>query len=90
MKFKDYLCSYWHDRAEWSLIIPARDWDDAQARCKKLGLRLDGEVQAVIPAKVGWIAKLAQPTNLTDQSAAGFSAAPTLQASPTTGENASK
>jgi len=55
---KAYTCSYWHDHAQWGLTIYARDWDDALARCHKLGLRLDGEVQAVIPARSGWLARL--------------------------------
>jgi hypothetical protein len=58
-KTKRFLCSYHHDGANWSIVLNARDWQDAEARCKKLGyLRLDGELMAEFPAKLGWIAKL--------------------------------
>lgn len=56
---KPFLCSYHHDGAEWSVTLHARDWDDARARCNKLGyLRLDGELKAVIPVKAGWLVHL--------------------------------
>jgi len=47
---KRYLCHYDWDGARWGLEIHARDWADAEARCKALGrLRLDGEHVASIP-----------------------------------------
>lgn len=56
---KQYLCSYHHDHCEWSIIINAYDWEDAEARVKKLGyLRLDGELMAIIPARFGWLARI--------------------------------
>jgi len=58
-KTKPFLCSYHHDGAEWSLTLHAYDFEDAAARCKKLGfLRLDGEIMAVVPAKLGFIVRL--------------------------------
>jgi hypothetical protein len=58
-KTKRFLCSYHHDGSEWSLVLDARDWQDAEARCKKLGyLRLDGELIATFPARAGWMVKL--------------------------------
>jgi hypothetical protein len=58
-KTKPFLCSYYHDRATWSVEIMAYDWDDARARVAKLGfLRLDGELMATIPVRVGCLAKL--------------------------------
>lgn len=55
---KEFLCSYHHDGAEWSVNIHAYDWKDAEERCKKLGwLRLDGEVVAKVPARLGLLAK---------------------------------
>jgi hypothetical protein len=59
-KTKPFLCSYHHDGAEWSLTIHAYSFEDATERVKKLGyLRLDGELIAEIPAKLGLLPKLA-------------------------------
>ena len=49
---KTYSCSYYHDGAWWAIHISAYDFEDAEARAKKLSLRLDGELGAVIPASV--------------------------------------
>jgi hypothetical protein len=52
-----FCCSYRHDGADWAVMIEAYDWDDAEARVKKLGyLRLDGKLIATVP--VGWIGRL--------------------------------
>lgn len=48
---KIYCCSYYHDCAWWGVDLTAYDWEDATVRAKKLGLRLDGELVANIPAK---------------------------------------
>lgn len=57
-KTKNFLCSYHHDGAEWSITIQAYDRDDAEARVKKLGyLRLDGELIATVPARCGFIVR---------------------------------
>lgn len=59
-KTKLFLCSYHHDGCEWSVKLDAYDWEDAEARVKKLGyLRLDGELLVTIPAKAGFIARTA-------------------------------
>lgn len=58
-KTKSYACSYSHDRARWPVTIHAYDWEDAEARCRKLGLNLDGELVATVPVQVGLLAKLA-------------------------------
>jgi hypothetical protein len=51
---KSYCCSYYHDGATWAVTITAYDWNDAQSRVKKLGnLRLDGELIAEFPDKLG-------------------------------------
>ena len=56
---KEFVCSYHHDGADWCVNIHAYDWQDAQERCRKLGwLRLDGEMVARIPARLGVIAKV--------------------------------
>jgi len=47
---KTYCCEYYHDGAWWGINITAYDWADAQARAKKLSLRLHGELHATIPA----------------------------------------
>lgn len=53
-KTRQFLCSYHHDGAQWSVTLDAYDFQDAEARCKKLGfLRLDGELIATIPAGAG-------------------------------------
>ena len=58
-KTKPFLCSYHHDDAEWSITIDAYDRADAEARIKKLGyLRLDGELIATVPARLGAVARL--------------------------------
>lgn len=57
-KTKPFLYSYYHDGFTWSVTLHAYDWDDAEARARKLGnLRLDGELIAEIPAHIGWFAK---------------------------------
>jgi hypothetical protein len=55
---KPFLCNYHHQGDKWCVTIHAYDWDDAEARCKKLGLNLDGELKATIPARAGLLAKV--------------------------------
>jgi hypothetical protein len=56
---KKFLCHYRHDDAQWSIIIDAYDFEDAEVRIKKLGyLILDGELMGIVPARLGFIAKL--------------------------------
>ena len=56
---KPYACSYFHDRVQWALTIHAYDWDDAEARCRKLGLTLDGELIATVTLRLGLFARIA-------------------------------
>ena len=58
-KTKPFVCSYFHDHSQWSLTIDAYDWDDAEARCRKLGLKLDGELVATVPLRLGLFARIA-------------------------------
>ncbi len=59
-KMKPFACSYHHDGSEWALTLYARDFEDARARCNKLGfLRVDGELIARIPARIGILARFA-------------------------------
>lgn len=56
---KTYVCHYYHDGSKWGLNITAADWEDAEARVKKLGnLHLDGELKATYPISLGWWCKL--------------------------------
>jgi hypothetical protein len=48
-----FVASYHHDGSWWILDIYAYDWEDAEARCKKLGVRLDGEFSCVIESSLG-------------------------------------
>ena len=50
---KQFACRYFHDDAWWGLTITAYDWDDAANRANKLGVQLDGEIGAIIPAAPG-------------------------------------
>lgn len=59
-KTKPFLFSYFHDGSKWAVTLHAYDWEDAQARARKLGnLNLDGELVAEIPVKIGFLAKAA-------------------------------
>lgn len=53
---KKFDCSYYHDRAWWGVTIDAYDWEDAQARAKKLNIKLDGEHMATV--RYRWLANL--------------------------------
>lgn len=54
---KKFLAQYFHDGAWWSMKISAYDFEDAEIRCKKLNLQLDGEFVMSIPAvgSGGWL-----------------------------------
>lgn len=47
---RQFACRYFHDGAWWGIHVSAYDWDDAATRAQKLGLQLDGEIGAIIPA----------------------------------------
>lgn len=58
-QFKTFVCSYRYDGGEWTFSIKALDRGDAERR---LGVikgwgRVDGELMAVIPAEIGFIAR---------------------------------
>lgn len=56
---KQFLADYFHDDARWALLIDAYDFDDAEVRCRKLGLNLLGEHKITIPATTGaWLPNL--------------------------------
>lgn len=55
---KKFLTQYYHDGRWWCSSIDAYDWDDAEARCRKLGMQLDGEHVMTIPACGGPLANL--------------------------------
>lgn len=56
---KRFLAEYYHDGGTWGIDIYAYDFDDAEVRCKKLGLQLLGEHKMTIPAVGGaWLPNL--------------------------------
>lgn len=56
---KRFLAEYFHDDAWWGMDIYAYDFDDAEVRCRKLGLKLLGEYKMTIPAVTGsWLPNL--------------------------------
>ena len=60
MKFKNYMVSYRYDGAQWSIELPATSQQDAERRLSQLVFgRVDGELIATIPGKIGPIAILA-------------------------------
>lgn len=57
--FRTFLFSYRYEGAEWCFEIKAKDAQDAKARIAKLPFaKYDGELAAVVPVSVGWLAKL--------------------------------
>jgi hypothetical protein len=56
---KIYLCEYRYEGIQYSIEIPAKSYEDATARLKYLSQgRVLGEVKAIIPYRIGWIAQL--------------------------------
>lgn len=53
-----FLASYFHRGSWWGVEIYALDWDDAEAICRKLSLRLDGEHKLTIPVGNSWLANV--------------------------------
>lgn len=52
--WKKYACRYYHDGKWWALDLMAQNYEDADARVRKLGnLQLLWEVKAQIPAIAG-------------------------------------
>lgn len=49
---RKFVVRYYHDSQWWGDLIDAYDEADAEVRCRKLGMQLDGELMLVIP---GWI-----------------------------------
>lgn len=44
-----FICSYYHNGAQWNVTLDAEDWADAEARVKKLGnLKLDGQLISTV------------------------------------------
>jgi hypothetical protein len=56
---KYYLCDYWYQGKQWCIEIPASSWEDAQKRLRSLSQgKVVGKIEAVIPGKLGFLAKL--------------------------------
>jgi hypothetical protein len=56
---KKFLTKYFHDGRWWATDIMAYDREDAEARCQKLRMQLEGEHIMDVPAVGGsWLADL--------------------------------
>ncbi len=57
---KRFIAQYFHDGGWWAVDIYAYNWQDAETRCRRLNLQLNGEHVMTIPAGpgVGWIMNL--------------------------------
>ena len=42
-EMKRFVARYYWDESWWHLDIFAKDWADAESRCKRLNIQLDGE-----------------------------------------------
>jgi len=49
---RKFVVRYYHDGTWWSQTIDAYDTADAETRCRKLGMQLDGALLFTIP---GWL-----------------------------------
>jgi hypothetical protein len=57
---RTFLVAYRHNGAEWSLELPASNFEDAKARLSQLSFaRIDGEVVAKLPSGFGLLARSA-------------------------------
>lgn len=57
-KEKTFLCEYRHSGELWGIQIMASSREDAELRLKSISQgKILGEIKAVIPYKLGWIAK---------------------------------
>ena len=56
---KYYLCEYSFEGNRYSLEIPAQSWEEAESRLRKISYgKVSGEIKAVLPVQLGWIASL--------------------------------
>lgn len=58
--FSDYLVEYSFGNDVYSLVIPARSWEEAERRIKRIGAfgRVIGSDVTTFPVSLGWYAKL--------------------------------
>ena len=58
-KFTDYLIEYSFGNSVYGLTIPARSWEEAEERIRRIGAfgRVIGSDVTTIPASLGWFAK---------------------------------
>jgi hypothetical protein len=58
--FGRYLVEYSFGNSTYSIVIPARSWEEAQERIKRIGAfgRVIGSDVMTVPASLGWLAKL--------------------------------
>lgn len=56
---RKFCTRYFHDGTWWAADIQAYDFEDAEIRCKKLGMQLDGVHVLTLPSWIGfWAADL--------------------------------
>lgn len=58
--FNTYLVEYSFGNEVYAITIPARSWEEAQERIKRIGAfgRVIGSDVTALPAALGWLAKL--------------------------------
>ena len=60
---KTFVVSYRHEGGEWSLLLKARDYDDAKARLGRLTwATIDGELMMTLPGYTGPLAMIIAAT----------------------------
>lgn len=54
-----YLCEYSFEGDGYCLEIPAESWKEAESRLRKISYgKVTGEIRAILPIQLGWLAKL--------------------------------
>jgi hypothetical protein len=49
---RKFCVRYYHDGGWWGILLDAYDMEDAEVRCRKLGMQLDGILLFTLP---GWL-----------------------------------
>jgi hypothetical protein len=54
-----YLCEYSFEGDRYCLEIPAKSWKEAESRLRRISYgSVTGEIQAILPVQLGWLARL--------------------------------
>jgi len=59
-KVYPFIAEYEYDGARWILFFKAKDFDDAERRCKVLNCRLLGEHMLTVPAALPFAQRIVQ------------------------------